>query len=57
MLQLNSVDSGHFTQLELRNHPRRKVASPGLKLVSPGRRTCELDRPVMVTIVIQFGNG
>ncbi len=22
-----------------------KRASPGLKLVSPGRRTCELDRP------------
>ena len=24
---------------------RPKGASPGLKLVSPGRRTCELDRP------------
>ncbi len=30
---------------------RAKGASPGLKLVSPGRRTCELDRPVIGTIV------
>ncbi len=36
---------------------RAKGASPGLKMVSPGRRTCELDRPELQNPNIQFPRG
>ncbi len=34
-----------YGQASPRDLLRTKGASPGLKLVSPGRPTCELDRP------------
>ena len=34
-----------YDQASPRDLLRAKEASPGLKFVSPGRRTCELDRP------------
>ncbi len=43
-----------YVQASPRDLLRAKGASPGLKLVSPGRRTCELDRPDVFLFSKQF---